>query len=591
MPKFIPSLQKVIQKVIQLFALSSLILMGQSLSASVEGYSLAIRGNGHRAPAHWGALARLVEQKGLPVAMAGGSSASVTMFWLESIALNPEVKGQSLERQKIAASLLLKSLEGFFQQVMSRPDWQSFLALVQYLKQGDLSQALLPVDLATDLETLWQSQDLVGKHQFFVKNKQPLLRGLEVPLSVGLLSQQRVWYGQNLVRLIVLSSRADEVDRAMKEFEFFLRESQVAIKQVGQFDARSDHNLFFRPGILDFERLALSFGRVANFYAGYFFTVSERNQLAEFVAMCGPASQGLSWSELVARQPECERLFAELLNSYWKNFEYAMAEANHPIERIQEKVGQYIPAFPSTAVLAGVGAVAAKLGLQAYSDSLNPEFGRGFSVADKDIRFGYWGSKGDMQRLESTFLTNPLSLGGRDLSQDSRSSRFISLGQASWHQVFQTSPAEPGLSPLVPLVTAKGQTFVSAGGWSDLSPTIVLQGYLESQGLHDSIERVYLTRKGGESNFAQDVFLRLLGADPGAPGHDVEITRAWQALYSQQETSSFITSHHPAFVDKIILTNWNRFDPTQDGIGVLIEDGYRAAHITPCEWLLEGHSW
>ena len=75
-----------------------------------------LRGNGLLVPAHWSSLARLTEFYGPPTVLVGGSSASVTMLFLESILLNPYFSDQyfsetSPEAYHEDVAFLLKSIE------------------------------------------------------------------------------------------------------------------------------------------------------------------------------------------------------------------------------------------------------------------------------------------------------------------------------------------------------------------------------------------------------------------------------------------------------------------------------------------------
>src|SRR5262245_35788064 len=91
-------------------------------AAKAEPYCLALRGNGESQPAHWGALASLVEKQGLPVMQSGGSSASISLFLLENVAANPLVKNAAnAEEQRQRAALLLKSLFGIAGYLKERP--------------------------------------------------------------------------------------------------------------------------------------------------------------------------------------------------------------------------------------------------------------------------------------------------------------------------------------------------------------------------------------------------------------------------------------------------------------------------------------
>ncbi|MBC7371421.1 MAG: hypothetical protein H7326_07650 [Bdellovibrionaceae bacterium] len=113
--------------------------------------------------------------------------------------------------------------------------------------------------------------------------------------------------------------------------------------------------------------------------------------------------------------------------------------------------------------------------------------------------------------------------------KDAKSQKFLSLGESTWAKVLSLSPAEPGLSSSL----AISRTMRSAGGWSDLHPTLVLK----AAGCENII---YVARKGDESPFAQNVFRRLTTA--------------------------------------MKCTNWNDFSVPKD-VNALIEDSMRAPVI------------
>ncbi len=96
-------------------------------TASAGDYCLAVRGNGELAPAHWGGFAKLVERMGLPKAMSGGSSGSVSLFLFDSISLNPILGDKDSETGRQRASLLVKSLESYLESIALRPEWQAAL--------------------------------------------------------------------------------------------------------------------------------------------------------------------------------------------------------------------------------------------------------------------------------------------------------------------------------------------------------------------------------------------------------------------------------------------------------------------------------
>ncbi|RYZ69247.1 MAG: hypothetical protein EOP09_08020, partial [Proteobacteria bacterium] len=118
----------------------SFVLLFAAFSAHAEPYCLALRGNGELIPAHWGALARTVETYGVPTKMSGGSSASISLFLLESAALNPSVQSENAREQAVRAAYLMKSMQGFSEHFMASRKWKPVLSLLKSLssaKSGD----------------------------------------------------------------------------------------------------------------------------------------------------------------------------------------------------------------------------------------------------------------------------------------------------------------------------------------------------------------------------------------------------------------------------------------------------------------------
>ncbi|NJM10385.1 MAG: hypothetical protein HC883_05910 [Bdellovibrionaceae bacterium] len=144
-----------------------------------------------------------------------------------------------------------------------------------------------------------------------------------------------------------------------------------------------------------------------------------------------------------------------------------------------------------------------------------------------------------------------------------KSRRFLPLGMASWREVLGLSPAEPGLASMQPFMV--GQTeYISAGGWSDLHPIMVLKAA--------GCKRVvYVTRRGGESPFAQGVARRLLSQR----GNQWLASPLLSKLYDlRNPMSSLRQSLNMA--DAVLCTDWNRFD-VKNGLKDLIKDSYRAS--------------
>jgi len=136
-----------------------------------------------------------------------------------------------------------------------------------------------------------------------------------------------------------------------------------------------------------------------------------------------------------------------------------------------------------------------------------------------------------------------------------KTSKFHAIGPASWRTALSYSPAEPGLARALELPDGT----VSAGGWSDLHPTLVLR----NMGC-DNV--VYVTRTDIETGGFADGVATLLGMD--------DVTRS--KLYDLDEESSIANSIADA--DAVWCTNWNDI-PASD-IVAISEDSYNATLMT-----------
>jgi hypothetical protein len=526
------------------FVASTLLLSTQTSFAG--GYCLAIRGNGEAEPAHWGAMARTVEQLGVPDAMAGGSSASISMFWLEAMASNRLVLNVPPQMQKPRLSLMIKSMLGLFEEVQKTKTWNKFMNLygnVSKLESMNLAQKLL---LLVNAKKWKEASDV-------------LKQGHEL----GLISSEYFHH----------------ISKALKRFSvktarFYIAQFKETVTVFGAFNAAGDDNLFFRPGILDFEKLAHTWGRIATFYSARYADEALVQKWQNFFETCADRSVGLSWLDLKKAAPQCSELYHDLFQAHFDNEPRATTAENYA-------VGYLIPSFATTTVLTGGASEKARAALAEYHVKRDPHYGKDFSIDDgEEVRFGYWGSDEHLAKIE------------RNLDRsDEKSRRFLALGPASWRTVLSISPAEPGLSPLVPF-EAKGESYVSAGGWSDLHPIAVLKAY----GCRDV---VYLTRQGGESLFAQGVAKRLLNlkrdwsilrtvpADAKAEntkinnaGDPSDLSSNWSQLYNLGNPTSSINRSLRA-ASAILCTDWNAFEVLKQGPAPIMEEAYRSSYFLP----------
>lgn len=508
--------------------------------AAAPGYCIALRGNGEAEPAHWGALARSVEQLGLPIAMSGGSSASISMFLMEAIASHPAVKSQKKNDQKERASLMLKSLVGFFGEVQKTDSWnefKKFYGVAMAMKDTDVLQKALAQAEA---------------HQL-----QKALGVLQQGVDLGVLDPQSL-------KAVVGSIQQKDVKRT----QFYLSELLDTAKVFGKFRATGEgsENLFFRSGIVNFEQAAKAFGKIAAFYALASGNSAQKANWDEFFKTCQAGSIGKSWMQIAQGNPTCAGLFAKLFTT-----EFAQGGTEGFEER---RIGEAFPVYPSTAILTGTAVTEFRKAHLDYHRSLSRSFGNKFEITHSDdIRFGYWGDPASLSRIEENLDNN-----------DEKSRRFVALGSTVWRQVLALSPAEPGLSPLKEFTTEEGKEFVSAGGWADLHPVLLLK----AAGCDNVL---YITRRGGESLFAQGVAKRLFGFDRewaklnpddasvvnlNNEGDRQDQTSLWSALYNLGNPHS---SYNQALAaaGAVMCTNWNDFPP-QSQFMELVEDSYRASY-------------
>ncbi len=548
-----------------------------------SGYCLAVRGNGELAPAHWGAIAQVVEKQGLPTAMSGGSSASVSLFLLESIAQNPLLAKGTIEQKGATASLLLKSLQAYLEVIASRPEWQEMAQLANYLKANGGQQ----MDFAVWLKTMLESnpQALI---ELVAKNQAKIVQSLKFATDLGILDTAVL--SPLLTALAELNVSADPAAKtaAAERVKFFAGEIHSAVTLLGKFNAETDQNLFFRPGIINFKQLAVSFGRAGNFYAGREMDSKRIQALQDFSDACSSAAAGKTWDELRKAQPACDTQFKALIVDY--------RDSGLPIKaasRELDRVGATIASFPGTAVLTGDAYFLALNALAQYPLSLDPMFGKDFRVKSSDVEFGYWGPAKDLARIAKNLKTPFTEADGRkwNFSRDAKSQRFFPLGDESWAQVLSTSPAEPGLASMQEIVTPKANV-MSVGGWSDLHPGAVLK----ASGCETV---VYVTRRGGESLFGQGVAKRLLGFDdiswdrlatdavrkPASKlrnnnGDASDLKSAWSQLYNLANPASSFNQALQVF-DSVVCTDWDQFDATAEGaLGAMITEAYRAPWIS-----------
>lgn len=555
------------------------------------GFCAAIRGNGELVLAHELALARLIETYGPLKAAAGGSSASISMFLYQSMSKNNALTTCSTHscqaRKSLELSLLLKSVEGYVDYLKNAPEVQALLSL---LSKGYAEQ--LQTALASWLEKsslpIPEGFDDAQLQQLIAANFSELNTILASQSMQSLLNKQAIAFIQSAMRLTI-----DEQEKLVL-VKYRVNEILDSIRLLGKFDAKNDNNLFIRPGIVSFESVATLIGLMGNFYAGNFAEgdaakIGFDRQIKTFFT-CSVNSQGKSWKEIKETQIEvatsesgkelkkCGVLFSSILQDYQTTLSgYNQDKKDRLTNRIQDKLSsEGIPIFVTTSLMSGNAVKQYQQTLESYYSYIPGVTGAiiPFQPSWEDIKFGYFGAKDLLNRVKS------------NLPQDIKSQKFVALNDASWFEAIRLSTAEPGLSQMKPLADHSADTYLSAGGWSDLHPVLVLRSLKEC----DKI--VYITRQGGETKFGQGVAVRLgleewlwhtvLTADDqggypqndfGIPGDDQS---NWGKSYNlANPQSSFSLSIRLA--DAVYCTNWDAFKVTQ--LDDLLTNAYYQAKL------------
>jgi hypothetical protein len=139
---------------------------------------------------------------------------------------------------------------------------------------------------------------------------------------------------------------------------------------------------------------------------------------------------------------------------------------------------------------------------------------------------------------------------------DKKTAKFESLGEATWRTALSYSPAEPGLARFLEI----DDNTISAGGWSDLHPVLVLK----NMGCQNVI---YVNRK----HVSETEFVLGLTQKFGATAADHAALYDLDTPQNQPE-SSYKKSIRAA--DAVWCTNWNAFSTEQ--ISEISADAFNA---------------
>lgn len=573
-----------------------LIFLAHGVRAEPQ-YCVALRGNGAHMPALWGALAQLVENYGLPKALAGSSSGSITSFFYESILSNPWLSThEDIKRQQVA--FLLKSLVGFFDDHYGKYIRLSGVRKDRTSPVGWVG--LIPEAWITDSDKNYFDVALYKQIDSILKRPEKLDDLLpKVKLYLSLLRLVSVFNGAQIQRLRSAVYDYDQVDsftglplRDPFKRRVLMRElerTHQALRVLISMDVRNDSDFFWRDGIIRFDKFAQMMGFVGNFYAARFEDEDFQRVFQDFLN-CYPGTDFLSWREIVDRKPLCQKLLKRAINlATALNLEKSKS-------RLHEPVGSVVPIFVATGFVPDYSNFVTeffhsrKLWLDAFEKISFPV------LPEKDFYVGYFGPLNLLRQVQEEFLKKYPS---DSLANNEKSRRFYILGPEPWSMVFQYSPAEPGLSPLVSY-SGRWARGLSLGGWADLAPVMVLKASGCSQ-------VVYVTRYGGEPLNLQRLVAKLLGKS-GFPWEEIEhvandtlggrfwlqggvgpvikqVDPFWDRWFNLNRPDSVISLTLKS-ADAVVCTRWDQWDPLK-GYYQVFEEGYRGLFYLSPRWQLK----
>ena len=546
-------------------------------------YCAAIRGNGELMPAHWGSMAKLVERYGIPSAMSGGSSASITMFMMESIGLNKLAKN---DEQR---ALLIKSIEGYFETLTQTSEGKALISLLK--DKAEISLLVQKLAASQGQPDQATSAELAA---FQLKHMQDIQVVMESSDLQAILNPEMLQYIQQTIGMAKIFEESKNPE-LKKQVDFRYAQIQQAFENFGKFSTITDNTIFFRPGIISFEKVAKLFGRMANFYAGYGLGKNNEVKLAvdgmmtQFINVCGVASKGKSWQQIVLEKPVCRQMLGKSVLDYREESKRQELAGVKLKNRVNENIGKHISTFPTTSVLISGAVKKYKNAKADYQVTTDPSFGLDFKIHPTQYKFGYWGNVAELDKIKKNLKNKNGFIDGRgikvNLSKDKKSSKFLSLGSAPWLSALSTSPAEPGLASVL---TIRNRTDVlSVGGWDDLHPTMVLRAV-------GCKNIMYVTRRGGDSMFGQGVIRKLTNIggfdwqeweglsaeqkyEKNARGdkNDVGVkATSWSKLYNLANPESSF-SKSLTLADGVWCTNWDKLD-IKNGMPAVIAEGYNA---------------
>lgn len=535
-----------------LLSISTAISKEQSpfVAGSAPKLCAAVRGNGGHLMAHFGGLAAVTENFGLVDGISGGSSAAVSVFFYESMIANPLLwtcgdRRCTEEEVRPRLALMLKSMMGGVEALIELAGGQAFIDGLTQSSGGSNRMSEMMSYL---------------KDGFINPGRGPIRRRIVQRIADRIMGQKIGEFENTPLGRMVNDSHKN----ALRAYGLHMpphRRWEILLAAQGLDFNTEDVSLFFREGLLDYEQLVNVIGRAGDF-------LSNRGPIASnlwktmFSDKCVAAAKGLTWTEMQqsADGASCARFHREA----FKRYTQATVDGYEP-SRLKEPVGAYLNTLVSNSVIIGEGVKKYREAHRQYRNLVEhgpscshyetgyPQFRNAMAQIPfklnflEEVRYGYWGRASDLAELEK---------GTSSRKDDMKSSLFMNLGTANWGYILRRSPAEPGLSKLVPM----GENMYSSGGWSDLHPIPALKDI--------GCEKViYITRTNNvDSEYGQGI-TKLFNIP-----EDVN-----NKLYDINDPNSS-TSQALRAADAVVCSNWNKLGPL-DFFGHF-KDGYRAPVAT-----------
>ncbi len=434
-------------------------------SVTSPRFCAAIQGNGDAIFAHFHSLAHIISYYGMFDLAAGSSSASITMFLIESMLQNPEIANCKCSKEEKAqrVSLMLKSLVGFFESSPGRKEAISFYNFLASLKQIQEKSFTKKSDGVTPP----QLDDYDYRH---------------FSSLLGIFYNKRF---ENLFR--------DSPDKS-----YHYNDYKQALG-LGMFKVDSN-KVFLRPFPITFEGVATVMGWIGNFYAARDY--ENGAHWTDWFKACKPDTlKEKTWGQIaydnydpndieafvnsdIRKPTACKKKWEVLMSDY-------RAHDNTPrdSDRINEPMGEYFPAIVMTGLVVGNGYEKMEKAKAAYWKAereiqLNLDYANEFRV----------GNFGPNDKLES--IENAIALERKKGPVDVKTDKFYGLPGFPWAVGLQTSPAEPSISEAAEFnrvlkrwlelhpklaenfpkaVVAAAKQLVSVGGYADPFPSTALK--------------------------------------------------------------------------------------------------------------------